>query len=300
MNPRRWIGMALLLLPMSLAAGQAVEPFPNDLVRWAPATPTPVFTGAGGDAWDRKIRERGWILVEDGAYHLWYTGYNDDLSPNRFLGHATSADGEHWVRDPANPLVKDSWIEDMCIVKHGGRYWMFAEGKNDVAHLLTSADGRKWAEQGPLDIRKKDGTPISEGPRGTPTAWVEGSTWYLLYERGDQAIWLARSDDARRWTHVQDEPVLACGPATYDRAAVAVNQVFRRGEYLYILYHANSERPWKEWTTCIARSRDKIHWEKFPGNPILANNCSSGILVEGPCGARLYTMHPEVRVFRND
>ncbi len=32
----------------------------------------------------------------------------------------------------------------------------------------------------------------------------------------------------------------------------------------------------------MARSRDLIHWEKYPGNPIIGNNCSSAILVEIP------------------
>src|SRR5690349_3615822 len=35
----------------------------------------PVFTGTGANTWDRNIRERGFILVEDGTYHLWYTGF---------------------------------------------------------------------------------------------------------------------------------------------------------------------------------------------------------------------------------
>jgi hypothetical protein len=80
---------------------------------------------------------------------------------------------------------------------------------------------------------------------------------------------------------------------------VAVNQVVKRDGVYYAFYHANAHRPWKDWTTNVARSRDLVHWEKYPGNPIVANNSSSGILVEGPRGARLYTMHPEVRVFVN-
>jgi hypothetical protein len=41
-----------------------------------------------------------------------------------------------------------------------------------------------------------------------------------------------------------------------------------------------------------------VHWEKYPGNPIIRNNCSSAILVRTPQGQdRLYTMHPDVKVF---
>ena len=51
----------------------------------------------------------------------------------------------------------------MCVVRHDGTYFMFAEGKNDIAHLLTSPDGLKWTDHGSLDIRKTDG--IAHQPR---------------------------------------------------------------------------------------------------------------------------------------
>lgn len=297
----RWRGVAVATLVVGLLTGSGQQAaFPPDLVRWEPATEGAVFAGTGGDSWDRKIRERGWILREGDVYHLWYTGYNDNRSPNRFLGHATSTDGLTWTRDPANPLLADSWVEDVCVVKDGGRFVMFAEGKDDIAHSLVSTDGTTWEELGPLDIRRRaDGQPISAGPRGTPTAWLEGGIWYLFYERGDQGVWLATSADRKLWTNVSDDPVLPMGPDAYDRHAVAINQILKRDGVYYAYYHANSQRPWVEWTTCIARSKDLIHWEKYAGNPILAGNRSSGILVEGPSGARLFTMHPEVRPFRN-
>ena len=82
------------------------------------------------------------------------------------------ADGTHWSRDPQNPIFTDSWVEDMCVVKQDGTFQMFAEGKNDIAHRLTSTDGLHWTDQGSLDIRKTDGTPIAPGPYGTPDRLV--------------------------------------------------------------------------------------------------------------------------------
>ena len=87
------------------------------------------------------------------------------------------------------------------------------------------------------------------------------------------------------------------GPEPYDKAAVAFDQVFKRDGVYYAIYHANRERPWKDWTTCLARSRDLVHWEKYPGNPIVG-----GQLLQRPGrrdarGTRLYTMHPDVRRF---
>jgi hypothetical protein len=282
-------------------AGQVAQPAksPWALVAWTPIPDNPVFSGTGRDTWDRKIRERGYILVgDDGTYHLWYTGYDSDRPTTMSLGHATSRDGLRWARDPANPIFKESWVEDMCVLKQDGTYAMFAEGRNDIAHLLTSPDGLKWTERGSLDVRKADGSPISPGPYGTPAAWFEGGTWYLFYERGDLGVWVATSKDRKVWTNVKDDPVIAMGPEPYDQAAVAVNQIVKRDGYYYAFYHANGERPWKDWTTCVARSSDLVHWEKYPRNPIIRNNCSSAILVRTPQGQdRLYTMHPDVKVF---
>lgn len=279
------------------AQEKITAPWPQELVGWAAVGEgEAAFTGRGEDDWDRKIRERGWIIREGDGYRLWYTGYNEGKSDNRFLGHATSTDGVHWKRDPGDPLVLDSWVEDMCVVKHDGTYQMFAEGRGDIAHRLTSTDGLHWEEQGPLDVRKVDGTPISAGPYGTPTAWFEDGEWKLLYERGDLGIWLATSKDLKTWTNVRDDPVIPMGPDEYDLHAVAVNQVLKLGDVYYATYHANSTWPWGPWTTCLARSTDLVHWEKYPGNPIVSGNRSSGIFVDDAAGKLwLYTMHPDVR-----
>ena len=296
--PSRCIITSLILVLFANVAQTQAQDFPRDLTHWAQSPGKPVFTGTGNDTWDKKIRERGWVLREDdGTYHLWYTGYNDEKRTprTRSLGHAESADGITWKRDAVNPEHDTSWVEDMCVLKVAGQYWMFAEGENDIAHLLTSSDGHRWTERGPLDIRKVDGTPISAGPRGTPTVLYENGVWNLFYERGDQAVWLARSPDGKIWTNVSDEPILKKGPEAYDQAAVAFNQIIKRDGVYYAIYHANSEYPWKDWTTCLARSKDLTHWEKYPGNPIIKNNASSGIFVNTPGGLVLYTMHPEVR-----
>ena len=294
-TPRRLALAALLWLAAGKARG---DEFPAGLVDWTPVVKEPVFQGGGADAWDRKIRERGYILVEGGVFHLWYTGYNDDRSPNRLLGHATSPDGLKWRRDPANPVFDKVWTEDVFVLRRGGEFLMFAEGKNDVAHQLKADDPVHWTELGSLDVRKADGTPIPPGPYGTPTVWFEGGTYSLFYERGDRGVWLATSKDRKVWTNVRDDPVLAMGPEPYDKYAVAVNQIVKRDGVYYAFYHANAHQPWKDWTSNVARSRDLVHWEKYPGNPIVKDNCSSPILVETTEGDRLYTMHPDVKAFR--
>lgn len=159
---------------------------------------------------------------------------------------------------------------------------------------MISKDRIHWTDQGNLDIRYKDGSSISKGPYGTPSVIFEDDTWYLFYERNDDAIWLASSKDLKTWINVQDEPVLKKGPETYDLFGVAMNQIIIfQGKY-YGYYHGTPDKDWSTWNTNVAVSEDKIHWTKYSKNPILQENKSSGILVYDGLQYRMYTMHPEV------
>jgi len=283
------------------ACAAAAPAFPPELVEFGPPAERPLFAGGGPDAWDRDLRERGWIVRDGGTWRLWYTGSNPDRDPVRRLGHATSPDGLNWTRDPAGPFVADRWVEDVCVVPAGGRWFLFAEGECDVAHLLASRDGRGWRPCGLLDIRLANGAPIPDGPRGTPAVWLERGTWHLYYERRDEGVWLATSRDLRTFTNVRDEPVLACGPDAYDRHGIAIDQIVRfRGRY-YAYYHASPAADRSTWQTCIATSADLVHWDKWGANPLLPVDPahpkrSSATLIHDGERFRLYTTHPDVRV----
>ncbi len=273
------------------------DEFPVEMVRFIPYEGNPVFQGTDTNTWDKKIRERGYILFEDDLYKMWYTGYRDN-NEAKSLGYATSKDGINWTRYAENPIFNKKWTEDMIVIKADGKYYMYAEGENDIAHLLISDDGINWQEQGDLEIRNTKGE-IIPGPYGTPTVWNEHGKWYLFYERNDEAIWLATSEDHKTWTNVQDDPVIKPGPEKYDAGAVAANQVVKyKGRY-YIYYHASSQ-PMEssvEWTSNVAMSTDLIHWVKYPKNPIVAGDHSSPILVFDGKQYRLYTMHSKVEVY---
>jgi beta-1,2-mannobiose phosphorylase / 1,2-beta-oligomannan phosphorylase len=296
---------AMTVTSARVARGQAVKAaeaaaFPAELVHWKAAPDNPVFTAEGAGHWDVKIRERGWILREGDAYHLWFTGYDGTRDGIKLLGYATSSDGLHWSRSSDNPLVRDHWVEDMMVVKQGDTYYMFAEGLHDQAQLLTSKDRVHWNLEGPLEIHYTSGKPLTPGPFGTPTAWLENGAWHLFYERMDLGVWLAKSDDPKLkvWTNVQDEPVLTRGPAGYDKQMIAMNQVIKhRGAY-YATYHGTGDdKAPRAWTTNLARSTDLVHWEKYPGNPIVPGDKSSGILVSDGEKLRLYTMHEKVELY---
>ncbi len=283
--------------------GFCAEPknqFPSALVNFTPYAKNPVFTAGKKSDWDAAIRERGWILKDGGQYHLWYTGYDGSREGLKKLGYATSQDGITWKRNPRNPIYSEHWVEDMMVLKHQGTFYMFAEGENDQAQLLTSSDGVRWFRVGRLDVRTTNGKPIKPGPLGTPTAFVENGMWYLFYERYDSGVWLATSKDRKVWTNVQDQPVLELGPEQYDAKMIALNQIVKYHGGYYAYYHGSGS-PMKPrlWSPAVAVSTDLIHWTKYQNNPLrpAAENVSSGMIVPDGNAFRFYTTHGKVDLF---
>lgn len=181
------------------------------------------------------------------------------------------------------------------ILREGGdwRLWYTgydpARGGTMKLGYATSRDGRRFT--------RHPGNPVFDAAWTEDVFVVKHEGVYHMFAEG-RGVWLARSEDLRVFTNVQDEPVIARGPDAYDRHAVALNQVVRyRGRY-YGVYHANADPDWKgPWTTCLAASEDLLRWEKYPGNPVVRSDDSSGILVGDGAGLRLYTMHPAVKLW---
>lgn len=282
----------------ALLSGEALaQQLPDALLNFKAVQVAPVFSGAVGQ-WDSLIRERGWIMKSRDRYRMWYTGYNPEVTPTKMkLGYATSSDGIKWTRHPSNPIFDDVWVEDMMIVEQADTLYMFTEGAGDQSQLLTSTDGIRWKRQSTLDVRLADGSPIPAGPFGTPTAWYEDGTWYLFYERRDQGIWLATSQDMKVWTNVSDAPLIVPGPDNYDKLMIAMNQVVKIDGFYYAVMHGTGTpaKP-RDWCTYFAVSSDLKTWKKCTGGPVLPvkDNKSSGVLVKEENGFRLYTMHAKV------
>jgi hypothetical protein len=55
----------------------------------------------------------------------------------------------------------------------------------------------------------------------------------------------------------------------------------------------------RTWNTDIARSIDRVHWQKYPHNPLVNGNKSSGMVVPVGDGFRLYTMHDQVELYES-
>ena len=288
--------MLLLLLLADLPP--ATDLLPRSDEQLVGISPVPLLTGRPGK-WDVAIRERGWIVREDGRYRLWYTGYDGTRRGIKRIGHAVSDDGVRWTRQPDGPITPEGlWVEDVCVVRDGSRYQMFAEGRGDQAHRLSSDDGLDWNPEGPLDVRLTDGSTIPPGPYGTPCVVRDGDSWVLLYERRDAGVWVARSPDMDVWTNVSDDPVFEPSGEGWDAKLIAFNQVLRTRDGWLAVYHGTDrlQKP-RLWAVGVATSSDLLSWTRLRSRPLTPPvlNMSSGVVVlDTDDGVRWFTTHSRV------
>lgn len=150
----------------------------------------------------------GFVKVINGEFHMWYifgTGwkkYAPDAAPDRTykIGHATSNDGIHWVKEESRQIVTDRLGPDESqalpsVVQIGQRLHMF------------------FCYRESFDFRKAKG-------RG----YRIGHAW---------------SDDKFNWVRDDEDPILAGTPGDWDSDMQCYPNVFESDGKVYLLYNGN-------------------------------------------------------------
>jgi lysophospholipase L1-like esterase len=265
------------------------------LVKFKPATNNPILAPGPKGSWDENIRERGWVMYENGMYHLWYGGWRGDYIHSEpalvKLGYAFSTDGVNWTKYAGNPIHTANWTEDITVLKDGNTYYLYAEDENSddgngaTIDLYTSTDRINWTRHG--TVLAPDGSGWEAGDVGTPTVWKEDGTWYMLYEGLVNGVagqvGLATSSDGKSWTRSTSNPVLA-NPIHPD-LDIAIDSVIKiNGVYhAYGHYDIGGTR----WVGGLFTSTNLTKWSAYSGNPIAGN---SPVIVAVGENYRLYSV----------
>jgi len=236
-----------------------------------------VPNGTGGDT-DTTIRELGNILDEGVAgaqrYKIVYSGHSGAYTgTNVYVHYAYSADGVTWTKG-GRVIGTTRALEDPHLVKHGGTYYLFAEDKADTPfrniRLFTSTDFSAWTDRGDvLDI----GTGWEATDVSSPVVWVEGSTFYMLYEgRGvgqNGAIGLATAAVSVTPTFTKNggNPVLKgsnlSGVITWANQIVCDDLIIADDGTYVLLYHGRPSDT-GTWKSGIATSANLTTWTPLP------------------------------------
>jgi predicted GH43/DUF377 family glycosyl hydrolase len=156
------------------------------------------------------------------------------------------------------------------VVRALGSFWNFYsgyDGRTWHTGFAVSEDGLQWTKRGKVlspDPNTWEGDYIA----ANGAVLFDGGRFLHWYQGGRiPRIGFATSEDGLRWAK-RTNPVLDVGPrSSWDELGVADPYVIRSGEWFY-MYFLGQDRARRQ-RLGVARSRDRIAWEKYRGNPIL-------------------------------
>jgi hypothetical protein len=229
------------------------------------------------------------------------------------IGVATSSDLRHWSKYEGNPILGpplegdlmkffDLPSSDSATLQGGGGAVRLPNGH--YALTINVLSNLQWQgvwlteSASPLGpFRKVGRDPILT--LGTPGAFdgehihLHGviqkpdGTYAMLYTGFNSAIaegkpgdrgGLATSEDMVHWTKYPDNPVFAPNTVgTWDDLHVRPKTVVRLKDWYYMFYegaHYDNRDRWPDQVG-MARSKDLIHWERYPYNPIIPATTAS-------------------------
>jgi hypothetical protein len=138
-------------------------------------------------SWEGMVVSAPSIILHDGLYYMFYTGFDDRVPGKQTVGLATSKNLFEWKRHPGNPIYEapewaerrpDGWIDcrDSHVLKHGDEFFLFTtvttkEGKGAIA-LASSKNLTEWRDLGPAVVTFKE----PESPR----VFEHGGSFYMF------------------------------------------------------------------------------------------------------------------------
>jgi predicted GH43/DUF377 family glycosyl hydrolase len=173
----------------------------------------------------------------------------DDLASEPCIpsGGAEAFDAD--VLDPRVVAFKDEVL----------LYYSALGEEGDCVGLAVSNDGISFEKCG---LVMKGRAPVA--------VVRNGKVFLLSQERaGDGYCFkISVSDDGRSFTAVQAEPVFEAAPGSWDGMSVVTAKLAEDGEFVYMIYGGSADTVDEPAYFGIARSKDLVHWERHPGNPI--------------------------------
>jgi predicted GH43/DUF377 family glycosyl hydrolase len=217
------------------------------------------------------------VLYEGGKHRMW-----GSWRPKRSLALFESTDGVHWsepeiVLGPNPSTDSEEAVNRPTVLRRGDGYHMWytgqAKGHSWIGYA-TSQDGRVWKRMSDRPVLSPE-LPWENVALMCPhVLWDEETKLFRMwYSGGEQyepnAIGYASSPDGLRWTKHTSNPIFRPLQANvWEQERVTAAQIFRRGQWHYILYIGFRDIDHAQ--IGMARSRDGVtNWERYAGNPIV-------------------------------
>jgi len=176
------------------------EAHSDDGIDWN-ISPSPVLEPGEAGAWDDLRTETPSVIRVGDTFHLYYSGCNSPCTDGKYdIGHATSEDGTHWVKDPRNPVIADQpdplkWgfytVGEPAIVHHEDTYYLYySSAKSNYPEygspfgilLATSKDGSNFQQRGAVYTLTPTYDPELFRGYSTPEVYVADGVFHLYHD----------------------------------------------------------------------------------------------------------------------
>ena len=241
---------------------------------WVRQSDSPVLDTGGPSPYESYHVQQPSVIIEDGVYKMWYTGYRGGPSPRTGICYATSTDkGLTWTKHGTVLEVTEEWerntppetynyINHPRVVYEDGVYKMWYTAGGSLGYT-TSVDGVNW------------GVKTQQLGLGSPyNDIVKGPSDYKLYYSKSGAIYVMESSDggvSDPWEVAnEDDPILMPGDSgDWDSSGISTPNVRyepQTGKF-QMWYYGNSTSGAP--SIGFALSDDGLTWEKDITNPLL-------------------------------
>jgi len=224
-----------------------------DGVKFAKYEGNPIMQMGIQGQWDMAIDSADTVIGLDDRFHMWYDG----VTPNGTyrIGHATSFDGIHWIRDSRNPVMDvgspGEWdsrgVFCNTVMREQDRYVMWYSGLNEKWQIgvATSEDGVNWTRNPTNPVLRVGKEKDWDGRVAYHCYVIKARNGYAMWyaganKSGIQQLGLAVSYDGFRWHKYPSNPVLKPETAGWDCKSIWAPHVLHDGN-TYRIYYSGSD-----------------------------------------------------------
>jgi hypothetical protein len=237
-------------------------------------------------------------MKEGNTYFLYFTGRNKaSTKDGGAVGVATSKDLVNWAESEGNPILRDdspkgTWdytLQTGSVLRApDGRYALFYDGNDGknwqgvgVAFSDSPLGPFRRYENNPILTRGKPGEFDSHAIHLHTVRRDEDGRYVLFYtgyptdefvqgRKGDRGG-IAFSRDLTHWQKYAGNPVFDLGPlGAWDQSHVRPKTLVKWNNWYYMFFEGTSNDGVFWWDQVGgARSKDLVHWHRFPFNPII-------------------------------
>lgn len=168
----------------------------SDGIIWQKYAQNPVLVPGAVNAWDSHNVAYPRVIFDGAVYRMWFTGGDATYAG---AGYATSPDGIHWTKSPANPVLTrgtsgnwdDNGVGPAGVAQRDTLYYMLyagssvQSGPNVGIGLAVSSDGMNWKknQSNPVIVRGSSGQWDDQMLGGGSLRYINGhfAFWYTAY-----------------------------------------------------------------------------------------------------------------------